>query len=116
MNSVWELPGLSLITWLLSFGIVVYAVRQSFSSESDFLDKEFEKERIKMGSKYEYSRIQGGILAGILVNLLIITEEQLEKMDPSGRASYNLKYGFAFLLWLPTSWFMAVVILSYFLH
>lgn len=105
------MPFLGLSAWLLSLGIVIYAVKESFSDKSSFLDKEFENERARLGSKMEYNRIQGGLWVGVLVRLLIITEEEIMKNDPTGRASYNLKYGLAFLLWLPTSWFMCSLIL-----
>lgn len=111
MNERWEFPWLSLVALLASLCVVFYTTKLSFKSNSDFLDKEFEKERGRMGSKFEYRRIEGGLLAGVLVRLLIATEERLEELDQSGRASYNLKYAFAFLLWIPTSWFMSGIIL-----
>ena len=111
MNERWEFPWLSLVSLLASLCVVFYTTKLSFKSNSDFLDKEFEKERGRMGSKFEYRRIEGGLLAGVLVRLLIATEERLEELDQSGRASYNLKYAFAFSLWIPTSWFMSGIIL-----
>lgn len=115
MSIQWELPPLFILMWVLSLMVIFYAARQSYSSDSIFLDEEFEKERASIGGTVEDDAIVPvGITGTIFTSLLAVIMGGLQKDDPSGRSLYNFIYAFAFLLWLPASFFMWALLFSLF--